>query len=42
VLDWNEPSIKFYKSLGAVPLDDWTMFRVTGGALDALAQVDRN
>ena len=42
VLDWNEPSIGFYKSLGAVPLDDWTMFRVTGGALDALAQVDRN
>ena len=42
VLDWNEPSIRFYKSLGAVPLDDWTMFRVTGGALDALAQVDRN
>lgn len=41
VLDWNEPSINFYKSLGAVPLDDWTMFRVTGGALDALAGVDR-
>ena len=40
VLDWNEPSIKFYKSLGAVPLDDWTMFRVTGGALDALAGID--
>ena len=37
VLDWNEPSINFYKGLGAVPLDDWTMFRVTGGALDALA-----
>jgi GNAT superfamily N-acetyltransferase len=41
VLDWNEPSIKFYKSLGAVPLDDWTMFRVTGGALDALADYAR-
>ena len=40
VLDWNEPSIKFYKALGAVPLDDWTMFRVTDGALDALAGMD--
>lgn len=40
VLDWNEPSINFYKSLGAVPLDDWTMFRVTDGALDALAEYD--
>jgi GNAT superfamily N-acetyltransferase len=37
VLDWNEPSINFYKALGAIPLDDWTMFRVTGDALDALA-----
>jgi GNAT superfamily N-acetyltransferase len=41
VLDWNEPSINFYKALGAVPLDDWTMFRVTDGALDALAGHDR-
>lgn len=37
VLDWNEPSIEFYKSLGAVPLDDWTIFRVTGDALEKLA-----
>ena len=37
VLDWNEPSIQFYRSLGAKPLDDWTMFRVTGDALDRLA-----
>jgi len=37
VLDWNEPSINFYKSLGAVPLDDWTLFRVTGDALTNLA-----
>jgi GNAT superfamily N-acetyltransferase len=36
-LDWNEPSIRFYCSLGAVPLDDWTVFRVDGGALEALA-----
>jgi GNAT superfamily N-acetyltransferase len=38
VLDWNEPSIAFYKGLGAVSLDDWTVFRVTGKALDALAE----
>ena len=37
VLDWNEPSIAFYRKLGAEPLDDWTVFRVTGGALRALA-----
>jgi len=37
VLDWNEPSIAFYKKLGAVPLDDWTTFRVTGEALETLA-----
>jgi len=36
VLDWNKPSIDFYKSLGAVPLDDWTSFRLTGDALDRL------
>ena len=33
VLDWNEPAINFYKKLGAAPLDDWTMFRLTGEAL---------
>jgi GNAT superfamily N-acetyltransferase len=37
VLDWNESAISFYKSLGAVPMDDWTVFRVTGEALDRLA-----
>ena len=37
VLDWNEPSIRFYQSLGAVPLNDWTIFRVTGDALDCMA-----
>lgn len=37
VLDWNEPSIGFYKKLGAVPMDDWTVYRLTGGALDELA-----
>jgi len=33
VLDWNEPSIKFYKSLGARPMDEWTIFRLDGEAL---------
>jgi GNAT superfamily N-acetyltransferase len=37
VLDWNEPSIAFYRSLGAVALDEWTAFRLSGGALRALA-----
>ncbi|MCI0707506.1 MAG: GNAT family N-acetyltransferase [Ignavibacteriae bacterium] len=37
VLDWNEPAIGFYKKLGAVPMSDWTVFRVTGEALDRLA-----
>jgi GNAT superfamily N-acetyltransferase len=36
VLDWNRPAIDFYRGLGAVPLDDWTLFRVTGEALDNL------
>ena len=38
VLDWNEPAIGFYKALGAVPLDDWTMFRLTGDALRKFAR----
>jgi len=37
VLDWNAPSIAFYKSLGAVMMDEWTLCRVSGLALDALA-----
>lgn len=37
VLDWNGPSIAFYKSLGAVMLDDWTLCRVSGSALTRLA-----
>jgi GNAT superfamily N-acetyltransferase len=38
VLDWNEPSIQFYKKLGAAALDDWTMYRLTGRALTNLAE----
>ena len=37
VLDWNETAIRFYLGLGARPLEDWTMYRVTGDALAALA-----
>ena len=37
VLDWNQPSIEFYKKLGARPLDDWTTYRLTGEALQRLA-----
>ena len=36
VLDWNEPSIQFYRKLGAVPMEEWTMFRLTGEALEKL------
>jgi len=41
VLDWNEPSIAFYKSLGAVAMDEWTAFRLTGEALARLARAAR-
>jgi len=37
VLNWNEPSINFYESLGAAPMNEWTVFRLTGDALDKLA-----
>lgn len=37
VLDWNEPSIKFYKKMGAFPMDDWTVYRLTGESLRSLA-----
>jgi GNAT superfamily N-acetyltransferase len=39
VLDWNKPSIRFYESLGAVPLNEWTTFRLTGDALTKLGSV---
>jgi GNAT superfamily N-acetyltransferase len=37
VLDWNKPSIEFYKSLGAVLMEEWTVCRISGAALAALA-----
>lgn len=36
VLDWNQPAIEFYKSLGAKPMEEWTTWRLTGEALGAL------
>jgi GNAT superfamily N-acetyltransferase len=38
VLDWNAPSIGFYRALGAVGMDEWTTFRLTGGPLTALGR----
>jgi hypothetical protein len=37
-LDWNQPSIDFYRSLGAVSMDEWTVFRVAGETLKQLAE----
>ena len=37
VLDWNEPSIQFYRSIGAVPMDEWTVQRLDGDALTSFA-----
>jgi GNAT superfamily N-acetyltransferase len=36
VLDWNSPAIEFYRSLGAVAMDEWTVYRVSGEALKEL------
>jgi len=40
VLDWNEPAINFYRQIGAEPMDEWTVNRVTGDALRALALLE--
>ena len=37
VLDWNEPAIEFYRKLGAKPMDEWTVFRLTGDGIAKLA-----
>ncbi len=37
-LDWNQPSIDFYKSLGAVPMNDWTIYRIAGPRLKEFAE----
>ena len=41
-LDWNKPSIDFYRSLGAVPMDEWTVYRVTGETLKTLAKQQKD
>jgi GNAT superfamily N-acetyltransferase len=38
VLNWNEPAIRFYRSLGALPQEEWSVYRITGDALDTLAR----
>jgi GNAT superfamily N-acetyltransferase len=38
VLDWNEPAIEFYRKLGAKPMDEWTVFRLTGDGIAKLAE----
>ena len=40
VLHWNKPAIGFYESLGAVPMDEWAVYRLTGAALSELAEED--
>ena len=37
-LDWNQPSIDFYRSMGAVPMDEWTVFRIAGETLQKLGK----
>lgn len=41
VLNWNESAIRFYRSLGALPMDQWTVYRITGDALEKLARNER-
>lgn len=41
VLDWNGPAIGFYRALGAAPMDDWTVFRLTGDALERLGRTSQ-
>jgi GNAT superfamily N-acetyltransferase len=42
VLDWNEPALKFYRALGAAPMSEWTVHRVSGDALSQLAAQTRS
>src|SRR6266496_1279842 len=41
VLDWNEPAIKFYHALGAKPMDEWTVFRLTRDGIERLADSEQ-
>jgi GNAT superfamily N-acetyltransferase len=42
VLDWNTPAIAFYRSVGAVPMDDWTVYRLAGDALTKMAAAEQS
>lgn len=42
VLDWNEPAIQFYRNLGAKPMDDWTVFRLTEEGIAQLADLNKD
>jgi GNAT superfamily N-acetyltransferase len=42
VLDWNTPAIEFYRSLGAEPMSEWTVFRLSGAALERVAAGGRD
>lgn len=42
VLDWNTPAIDFYQALGATPMSEWTVFRLTGEALDCAGRASEN
>jgi len=41
VLNWNEPAIRFYRGLGALPMEQWSVYRITGDALEKLARNER-
>ena len=41
-LDWNKPSIEFYRAMGAVPMDDWTVYRIAGDQLKMLSERDES
>src|SRR5436305_13059066 len=41
VLNWNEPAIKFYRTLGAMPLDEWTVYRLTRDGIARLAETEQ-
>jgi GNAT superfamily N-acetyltransferase len=42
VLDWNEPALRFYRSLGAKAMDEWTVYRMTGDAIRRLAESEKH
>ena len=41
ILDWNQSANRFYESVGAVPMDEWTGYRLSGEALAALGSADQ-